>query len=95
MQINAPEGKLTIDDTVLTFAPWDDHPTVTVGLDPMPDYRYERGVYGVGTLVIGGQTIVLRNEQAAAVVEELRRERAPKTATKTKRDSDSATSASS
>lgn len=76
MQIDTPEGKLTIDDDELKFEPTDDGPTILVSLSPMPDSHYERGIYGLGTLVIGGATITLKNEQASAVVEELRRPRA-------------------
>lgn len=98
MQIDTPEGVLTIEDAALTFAPADDGPELTVSLDPMPEYKYERSVYGNGSLVIGGQVIVLRNEQASTVVEELRRPRANASkprksgADVAKTDSDQATS---
>lgn len=82
MQINTPEGKLTINDDSLIFEPVDDGETVTVSLSPMPDYRYERSVYGTGALVIGDAYIVLRNEQAETVVTELRRDRRPKPSAK-------------
>lgn len=78
MQINTPEGKLTIEDDSLTFEPVDNRDTVEVSLSPMPDYHYESSVYGTGALVIGGAYIVLRNEQAETVITELRRERRPK-----------------
>lgn len=94
MQLATPEGTLTIDDDRLTFKPSDDGPELSVSLTPMPDYKYERGVYGVGGLVIGGHYIVLRNEQSSTVVEELRRPRAEarpvKAAQTVKSDSDSA-----
>src|SRR3954453_572411 len=103
MQIDTPEGKLTIDDDALTFAPADDGPTLSLGLNPVPQYRYERGVYGLGTLVLGASpdahVIVLSNDQAPAVIEELRRPRtssktrtaAKSDKTETKSDSDTAT----
>lgn len=93
MKIDTPEGVLTIDDDRLVFEPTDGGPTLAVSLDPMPDYSYQRGVYGVGGLSIGNVYIVLRSEQASDVVNELRRERVSKTAPKTKRDSDTATAA--
>lgn len=75
MELDTPEGKLTITDDQLTFDPADDGPVLSVPLSPVPDYKYERGIYGLGTLVIAGHVIVLRNDQASAVVEELRRDR--------------------
>lgn len=76
MELDTPEGKLKIGDDTLTFEPSDDSPVVTLSLSPIPDYSYERGIYGVGTLVIGEHQFVLQNEQASTVVEELRRPRA-------------------
>lgn len=73
MRLATPEGTLTIDDDVLTYEPADNGSTVTVPLDPMPEYRYERSIYGTGALVIADAYIVLRNEDAEAVVTELRR----------------------
>lgn len=97
MNLDTPEGALTIDDDKLTFKPSDDGPELDLSLDPMPEWRYERGVYGLGTLVVGTSpeqhVIVLRNEQATAVAEELRRPRASRKASKTatsKADSDAA-----
>lgn len=97
MQLDTPEGVLTIEDDELKFTPADNGPELLVSLNPMPESKYERGLYGVGTLVIGGQVIVLRNEQASTVVEELRRPRANaskprKSADAVKSDSDEATS---
>lgn len=86
MQLDTPEGVLTIEDDALKFEPADNGPELLVSLNPIPEYRYERGVYGVGTLVIDGQVIVLRNDQASTVVEELRRPRATKPARKTAAD---------
>jgi hypothetical protein len=83
MQIDTPEGKLTIEDDSLRFEPADNGPTLDVSLDPMPDYKYERGIYGTGGLVISGQYIVLRNDQAETVITELRRPRRPKSAKNT------------
>jgi hypothetical protein len=100
MQLDTPEGKLTIDDDALTFEPADDGATLSIGLNPMPTYEYQRGVYGLGTLVVGDSpdthVIVLNNDQASAVIEELRRPRnASKSRTsgksETKTDSDTAT----
>jgi hypothetical protein len=82
MQLDTPEGKLTITDDSLRFEPVDDGPTIDVALSPMPEYRYESSVYGTGALVIADAYIVLRNEQAPEVITELRRERRPKTAAK-------------
>ncbi len=76
MDLETPEGHLSVSDTELTFVPTDNSPEIAVKLDSDPDYRYERGVYGLGTLVIDGHVIVLKNDQAAQVVEELRRPRA-------------------
>lgn len=78
MQLNTPEGKLTIEDDSLRFEPVDNGPTLDVSLSPMPDYRFESSVYGTGALVIDGHAITLRNDQAETVITELRRERRPK-----------------
>lgn len=86
MQIDTPEGVLTIDDSDLKFAPSDNGPELHVSLDPMPECKYERGLYGEGTLVIDGHTIVLRNDQATLVIEELRRPRATAKTRKTAAD---------
>jgi hypothetical protein len=75
MQITTPEGSLEISDDELTFSPHDDGPVLRVKLNPVPDYHYERGLYGLGVLAIGREVIVLRDEQAAPVIEELRRPR--------------------
>jgi hypothetical protein len=94
MKIDTPEGALTIDDDRLVFEPADDGPTLAVTLDPMPEFSYQRGIYGVGGLSVGDVYVVLRNEQAEAVVTELKRERTSKTSkTAAKRDSDTATAA--
>lgn len=97
MNIDTPEGALTVDDEELKFVPSDGGPELRLSISPMPDYRYERGVYGLGTLVVGGQVIVLRNDQASSVIEELRRPRtaskaARRSADAAKSDSDEATS---
>jgi len=91
MNLETPEGQLTIDDDKLTFKPGDDGQEYTVSLSPMPEYEYQRGVYGLGTLVIDGEQITLTAEQATKVVEELRRPRADVTKTTRKSDSDTAT----
>lgn len=76
MDLDTPEGKLSITDAELKFVPADDGPEIRVLLSPtVPDYEYQRGIQGLGALVIDGHVIVLRNEQASAVVEELRRSR--------------------
>lgn len=97
MQLDTPEGVLTIDDDALKFKPSDGGPELLVSLNPMPAAKYERGLYGNGTLVIGAVVIVLRNEQASSVVEELQRPRVGSKSRKTaaevaKSDSDEATS---
>ena len=81
-QYDTPEGKLTIGDDSLRFEPADNGATLDVPLSPMPDFHYERSIYGTGALVIGDAYIVLRNEQATDVITELRRERRPKSAAK-------------
>ena len=80
MQVKTPEGTLTIEDDRLTVEYYDNDPTLTVSLDPVPEVEYQRGIYGTGTLSVGSAVLVLRNEQASEVVEELRRERKPKAA---------------
>jgi hypothetical protein len=91
MRLDCPEGVLTIDDDSLTYEPTDANPTVTVPLDPMPEWRYERAVYGTGALVIGPAYIPVRNEDAEAVATELRRERKSSKASARRSDTDSAT----
>jgi hypothetical protein len=93
MQIETPEGQLTIDDDELRFVPADNGPEILVSLSPMPDSHFERGIYGNGALVIDGQVIVLKNEDASTVVEELRRPRVNANKARkpeTRSDSDSA-----
>jgi hypothetical protein len=91
MKTTTPEGVLTIDDDRLVFEPTDGGPTIAVSLDPMPEYSFQRGIYGTGGLSIGDAYVSLPNEQAESVITELRRERAPKTAKPAaKRDSDAA-----
>lgn len=94
MNIETPEGALSIEDNELRFVPVDNGPELKVSLNPMPEYKYERGVYGLGTLVVGtgpeAHVIVLNNEQASAVVEELRRPRGNANKAR-KTDGDSAT----
>ncbi len=76
MEIETPEGKLRISDDELKLTRTDNGPDLIVSLSPVPEYKYERSIYGEGSLVIGGHVISLRNEQAATVIEELRRPRA-------------------
>lgn len=75
MRLDCPEGTLTLDDDTLTYEPKDNGPTLTASLNPMPEWKYERGIYGTGALVISGCYIPVRNEDAEAVATELRRER--------------------
>ncbi len=75
MDLETPEGHLTISDQTLSFVPADGGPELTVSLDSDPEIKYERGVYGLGHLVVDRNTIVLKNDQASAVIEELRRPR--------------------
>lgn len=75
MQSTTPEGTLEISDDTLTFTPNDDGPTLTVKLTPMPDHFYQRGLYELGTLSIGPEVIILKNDQVAEVIEELKRPR--------------------
>lgn len=78
MRLDTPEGVLTIEGDTLTFVPADNGDTVTVSLNPVPEYRYERSIYETGSLVIDGHAITLNNSQAEAVVTELRRASKPK-----------------
>lgn len=88
MKLDTPEGVLTIDDDALTYTPADSGDEVNVPLSPLPEYRYERGLYGFGTLVVADHVFVLRNDQAPTVVEELRR---PRTASKPRKSAAEAT----
>lgn len=76
MEMETPEGKLTISDDKLTLAPYDDSPELQISLDPMPEVSYERSIYGEGHLSLGTHTIRLRNDDAPEVIAELRRPRA-------------------
>jgi hypothetical protein len=92
MQLDCPDGVLTLDDDTLTYAPKDNGPTLTASLSPVPDWHFERGIYGTGALVIAGQYIPVRNDDAEAVATELRRERKASAKPATRRtDSDEAT----
>jgi len=95
MQLDTPEGQLTIDDKELKIVPAAGGKETIVSLDPMPRVEYQRGIYNTGTLVVGDATISLDAEQAPEVIEELRRPRGSAKSRKadmTKTDGDIATS---
>lgn len=78
-KFDTPEGTVEITDTDLVHKPADDGPELRVSLVPMPEYSYQRGLYGSGTLELGEHVVAFKNEDAARVIEELRR---PRKATK-------------
>lgn len=73
MIVDAPSGTLEITDEALVFRPADDGAETRVSLKPVPDFFYERSIYGDGALSIGGEAIPLREQDAGSVVEELAR----------------------